>query len=258
MDQKGAALLLVLLASALVAALAVGVLVTADTDRRLSATFARAIDGREAADAVLARTVSDLSAIPNWTTALSGGATSAFLDASHPVVTSSRVVLDLDAITTSLQAETDAMASSNVNRPRWRLWASGPVANLLGLPPAENLSYGAAWVGDDWRESDNDPAADTNGVVLVRADAWGVGGSRRAVEATIAHGVALESCNLVAFSGYDLGIPALRQVDVYRAVLLAPTTRSRARPIPASTGSAEDPCRLLGPGATMVTWREVR
>jgi hypothetical protein len=258
MKEDGAALIVVLLAGAIVVALAFGILATADTDRRLSSSFAGAMDTREAADAAVARTISDLAAIPDWTVVVSGATASIFLDPSHQIVTPARRAIDLDAATLAIQAETDAMASSNVNRPRWHLWASGPASSLLGLMPAEDLAYVATWVADDWREVDNDPAADGNGMVLVHAEAWGVGGSRRAIEATVAHGVALETCNLASLSGYDSRIPRPQNARVYRGMLLAPTTGSRGRLVPARAGRLDDPCRLLGPGATIVTWREVR
>ena len=40
------------------------------------------------------------------------------------------------------------------------------------------------WVGDDPGETDGDPATDGNGHVLLRAEGFGEGGSRRVIEAS--------------------------------------------------------------------------
>jgi hypothetical protein len=42
------------------------------------------------------------------------------------------------------------------------------------------------WIADDPGETDGDPTRDSNGILLVRAEAFGVRGSWRVVEATLA------------------------------------------------------------------------
>jgi hypothetical protein len=41
------------------------------------------------------------------------------------------------------------------------------------------------WIADDPAEDDGDRAADTNGILLVRAEAIGENGSRRSIEAAV-------------------------------------------------------------------------
>ena len=41
-------------------------------------------------------------------------------------------------------------------------------------------------VGDDPSEIDGNPQADVNGVLTLHAEAWGVGGSHRVIETTVA------------------------------------------------------------------------
>jgi hypothetical protein len=90
------------------------------------------------------------------------------------------------------------------NNPRWRLYAHGAVEDLLPGSVSSSF-YVAVWVADDPAETDGDPSTDggdgvvdidgdgspdaTNpgrGVVQVRAEAYGPGGARRAVEVTLA------------------------------------------------------------------------
>jgi hypothetical protein len=78
-----------------------------------------------------------------------------------------------------------------VNNPRWQLFAFGPMEQFTELSrPA--LCYLAVWIADDSREEDGDPLADEldddepgHGIVRVHAEAFGRGGSRRAIEAEL-------------------------------------------------------------------------
>ena len=77
------------------------------------------------------------------------------------------------------------------NNPRWRLFAYGPMQQFTQLArPAP--CYLAVWIADDGREQDGDPLEDEadalqpgHGIVRLHAEAFGVAGSRRAVEAEL-------------------------------------------------------------------------
>jgi hypothetical protein len=74
------------------------------------------------------------------------------------------------------------------NNPRWRLFAHGTSG---GVPPSRPV-YTIVLVADDPLESDGNPEQDApsgnpgSGVLLLRAEAFGPGGSRRTVQATVA------------------------------------------------------------------------
>ena len=70
--------------------------------------------------------------------------------------------------------------------PAWRLFAHGPVSDLIPGRVADSPLYLAAWIADDPSDGDRDPGADANGRLLIRATAFGSGGARRSVEATVA------------------------------------------------------------------------
>ncbi len=78
------------------------------------------------------------------------------------------------------------------NNPRWQLFAFGPMEQFgqLMRPAA---CYLIVWIADDAREVDGNPQEDSDdggepghGIVRVRAETYGVAGTRRAIEAELA------------------------------------------------------------------------
>jgi hypothetical protein len=76
------------------------------------------------------------------------------------------------------------------NNPRWRLYANGRLSAVAA--GIDSPFYVTVWVADDPAETDGDPARDGTeasnpgaGVLQVRSEAFGSGGARRAVEATL-------------------------------------------------------------------------
>jgi hypothetical protein len=255
--DSGAALLMVLVAAAFVAALAFAVIVVSETEQRIEATFERTLKVRSSADAAATRVVADLAPVFDWTATL-GGDSLGPVDAGSSVVTPMGTVVDLAAAGAEIQADSDARAAGALNRPIWRRVESGPLATLTGSTTAKTIDYVAVWIADDWWEVDNDPIADSNGVVLVHAEAWGVGGAHASVEVTVAHGPVGPTCGMTARSDYVSGPPG-RRVRTTPAVF----ARKWADPAPGIVLAAwqasdpGDPCHLHGPGAIMVTWREM-
>ncbi len=184
--EEGAALVLVLLMTVLAAALAGATLVLTDLE---VTTAGNQRDGAEtlyAAEAALESALDELSRVPSWTPVLSGGVTSTFLDTTTRPSTMFGGVVDLVAMTTDVQRQTDARGSWGGDHPRWRLFASGPLSALAPVAGAALGTYLVVWVADDVAETDGNPLADGNGVVRVRAEALGRRGTRRAVEAVVA------------------------------------------------------------------------
>jgi hypothetical protein len=254
--EDGAALLIALLTTMIVAAFGVAVILTSDVETRVVADFSRTLDAREAAAAAIDAAVTALEPAIDWTAALTGGLT-APLDASLRVTTPAGVAIDLDASRRDLQAEMDAIAAGAMNRPVWRLFASGTLASVMGFAPADTRAYVAVWIADDWREADGDPQVDTNGIVILRAEAWGLAGAFRAVDVTMAHGDLQTACDQPVAWTYDPGRSPGMGWHGSRTLFSGFKGR-----IGASLDSAgfqvANPCRTIGPGATIVTWREVR
>jgi Tfp pilus assembly protein PilX len=184
--DRGAALLLALVATALLGALGVSLLVLADTELRVASNDGSSLEAFYAADAALERAVQELATLPEWSSVLTGAVKSSFSEPTTSLVLPSKRSIDLIALTAALQGSSNTGGSQGVNTPVWRLFAWGPLTALASSGWIENRVYVAVWVADDPSETDGNPGADTNGVVFVHAEAFGVGGARRMVEATVA------------------------------------------------------------------------
>ena len=97
--------------------------------------------------------------------------------------------LDLARLTAERQAESDARAGPDVfgaDSPEWRLFAHAPLGALLPGDGFDLPLYLVVWVADDEWDGDGDPAVDSNERILVRAHAFGAGGTRAIGEARVA------------------------------------------------------------------------
>jgi hypothetical protein len=111
--------------------------------------------------------------------------TSALSDGTMTPTLPSNRVASLAALTSELQAESDAAAAWGPNNPRWRLVAHAPISQLVAGGAAAS-TYVAVWLADDPSETDGDPWLDANGAVMLRARALGRGAASRSVELIVA------------------------------------------------------------------------
>jgi hypothetical protein len=238
--DRGAALIVTLLALALVAALGIGIMELANTERLVAANYERSVETLYAADAIAARTIGDLRAAADWSAILAGSVQSAFSDTTRSPRLPSGVTLNLDAITVDVQSQSDALGPAGPNRPIWRLFAWGPLAQL---PAVASGQYGAAWVADDRFDADGNAGADANDVIAIHAEAYGWSGARRVVEAVVGRRPA--ACEPAG--GYWLA--SLRPISTMTA------TRSRIPDL-----SDLQNCTHSGPAEAprLLSWREVR
>ena len=184
-NERGSSLVVSLLAVTLLSALGAALVMTSNTELMLSRNYEHAQQTLYAADAGVERSVQDLIRQANWSNILAGALVSGFIDTA-PYRLPDGTSADLTAMTNALQSDSDAhFGGSTPNRPVWQLYAYGPVADLLPAGVVDNNGWVAIWVGDDQGETDNDPAIDGNGGVLLHAEAYGKGGSRKVVEASI-------------------------------------------------------------------------
>jgi len=190
--EDGTALIIALMATMLLTALGAAVIMVTTTETKISNNYSNAQEALYAADAAVERVVQDLLMVPRWNDILTGATQSAFVDGSMTGMKqlvgggSTTLCCGTSSATGQLQAETDLLNSWGANNPQWRLFAYGPMSEMLGSVPLESQTYIAVWVADDPAEIDNDPAADVNGVVTVLAQAFGPHGTHRAVEVTLA------------------------------------------------------------------------
>jgi hypothetical protein len=185
-DDRGSALVIALIATVLLSALGVGLVMLSNTEGGIASNYRRGSEMLYAADAAVERVVQDLLLVPRWNDILGGTVQSGFVDGSTNPTTPSGQVLNLAAMTTELQAQADATNPWGANNPRWRLFAYGPLAEMAGTGTIQSDAYVVVWMADDPSETDNDPFSDTNGVLTVLAQAIGSGGTLRTVEVTVA------------------------------------------------------------------------
>jgi Tfp pilus assembly protein PilX len=199
--EHGAALITVLLATMLLTALGMAAVLVSNTEGMITANYRRSSEVLYAADAGIERAVQDLLMVPRWNDTLSGGSSAA---AGVSTVTSSFVVGDptasvaipaggnvklccsSDSVSYQLQNETNSLNLWASNNPTWRLYAWGPLVNVLPTATVDSDVFVAVWIADDPSETDGNPLADTNGVLTLHAEAYGGGGSRKIVEVTVA------------------------------------------------------------------------
>ena len=175
-------LVIALMSLVLLSAIGGSLAIVMSTDQRAAANFAASREALYAADGALQIGAQELSTIADWNALLSSGALSVFVDGPP---SGSRQLGD--GTTVDLAQATNAANSEprpwGANNPAWRLFAFG------WLGPR---TYVIVWVGDDFAENDGDPSIDGGGlanpgagILALRAEAFGVGGSHRVLETTV-------------------------------------------------------------------------
>lgn len=220
-SQSGVALVIALLAMLLMTALGMALILVSDTESAIGGNYRDSVEASYVADAGIERVMQDVLSIPDWNAILASadgvraGVTSGFVDGTlTPTLPGGRTVnlatatnmINCNKITTCSDADMNANEGErqwSKNNPRFRLFAWGPVNDLNPTPTLNSPFYVAVWIADDGAETDDNPAADggapsqqwldqgmsTNpgsGVLTLRAEAFGPGGSHRVIETTIA------------------------------------------------------------------------
>jgi hypothetical protein len=190
-NQDGAALIIALMVMVLLTALGAGVVMVSNTETMIAGNHRNNQEALYAADAAVERVVQDLLMVPRWNDVLAGTSQSSFIDGSMTVLKSlpgggtMTLCCSTGSATAELQAQT-ASAPWGANNPQWKLFAWGPIAELLPDNQIDSAMYVAVWVADDPAESDDNPAMDTNGTVTLHAEAIGPSGTRKVIEVTVA------------------------------------------------------------------------
>jgi hypothetical protein len=204
-DQRGVALIMVILVTSFLSALGLGAILAVFMDRLATGNISGSVALLYAADAGIELAARELARQTDWDAVLAGAATSTFTDGVAGGVrdTPGGETIDLSAATNMLNcgvptnctvAQMDATSRDRpwgANNPRWQLFAFGPLPRFAALL-RPSPCYLVVWIADDGRESDGNPFSDAaegdepgHGIVRIHAEAYGVGGSRRAIEAEL-------------------------------------------------------------------------
>jgi hypothetical protein len=191
-NEEGTALIIALMAMMLLTALAAAVVMVSSTEVKIAGNYNNAQETLYAADAAVERVVQDLLLVPRWNDILTGTVQSSLIDGSASTVKivaggeSIKLCCDANSATGQLQAATVALNQWGANSPRWKLFAYGPLKDMLPDVAIDSPSYIAVWIADDPSEDDGDPLADSNGTLTLHAEAFGPTGTHKVIEVTVA------------------------------------------------------------------------
>ncbi len=140
-SERGIALVAVMSASSLLLALGLSLALTTTIEVGIAANQRDAVQTLHAADAALERAIADL-ALADWDAVLAGVATSPFHDGGGVVTLPDGSRLDVRQETNRLRCGAAACGDADMDRvtaarpwgrnnPRWTVFASGPLAELL-------------------------------------------------------------------------------------------------------------------------------
>jgi Tfp pilus assembly protein PilX len=210
-SERGIALVAVMSASSLLLALGLSLALTTTIEVGIATSQRDAVQTLHAAEAGLERAIADL-ATADWDAALAGAVTSPFHDGAGVVALPDGSRLDVRQETNRLRCGAAACADADMDRvtaarpwgrnnPRWTVFASGSLAELL--PDEADIaarSYLVIWVADDPAENDARPLRDGGppaledaanqanpgrGALWLHARAYGPSGARRSIEAVV-------------------------------------------------------------------------
>jgi Tfp pilus assembly protein PilX len=199
-DQQGAALIIALMAMMLLTALGATVFMVSRTESAIAGNYRDSQEALYAADAAIERVVQDLLMVPRWNDILANsgsgvaGVTSSFTigNPGAQIALPAGGKVTLNTATASLQAATDTENLWGPNNPQWRLYAWGPLSELLSPATIDTNMFVAVWIADDPADGpdlvnpDGNPLLDANGTLTIRAEAIGAGGTRKTIEVTVA------------------------------------------------------------------------
>jgi hypothetical protein len=201
------ALIVVLLATMLVSALAAAMVTISSSELMIAAHFRRAFEALYAADGAAERAMADLAPQTDWDAVLGGAAQSTFVDGppfgarlltDGSMVDPSQVrnLANCRKVRTCTDAEMNAVTAERpwgANNPRWQPYAYGRLADLLPNPAGGPPFYAVVLIGDDPSEDDDDPMHDGGGsrqaglgVLVLRSEVFGPRGTHQVVELTLA------------------------------------------------------------------------
>lgn len=203
--EDGFAVIVATMGLLMMSALGMALVLLTSIDTLIARNFRDGVAATYAADAVAAFGVRELSTTTDWTSVLAGRIRSSFADGtpeglrtlgdgSTIHLTEIRNLSNCGTRTACPAADwsaTHAERPWGANNPRWQIFAWGRLADLL--PESVDTGfYVVLLVADDPAETDDDPLVDGSGlnpgsgVLMLRAEAFGTGGSHGVVEQTLA------------------------------------------------------------------------
>jgi hypothetical protein len=204
-SQRGSALLCTLMITSVIATLGAALALVVATDALVTGNYYASQQGLYAAEAGVERTIGELRLLPTWRDVPGPSSTTPSTDFNDGL-TAPRApdgsILNLAQLTATRQSASDTVYPAGPDRPVWRLYAHAPLDRMLPGAAADT-AYVVVWLADDADDLDGDPTIDANDIVMIRAEAYGSRGGKRAVETMIQREEAIAA-----------GFPGIRRSDV--------------------------------------------
>jgi hypothetical protein len=215
--EDGVAMVMALMAIGLLTSLGLALLLASSSEVIMAGHFRDQRAALYAAEAIVARAMSDLAAAPDWTMLIDRAARSTFVDgpAGGTRTLQDGTALDLVKVVNLANCQkSSACAASDltavtaqrpwgVNNPRWQLYAYGPLRDMLSPGAVDSPWYVVLLVGDDPLAADD--------VIAMRAEAYGPTSAHTVVELTAAR--------ITANSDYNVGVgPSAVRILSWREV----------------------------------------
>jgi PilX N-terminal len=206
-SDKGTALITALMATLLLSALGLALILSTTTEGMITSNFRNGQEGLYAADAAVERVMDDLLTVPDWNNILRGTVRSAFIDGTpngtRPLPDGTTIDLTqatnmancghLGTCSVTEMNNTTEDRPWGTNNPRWVLYAYGPLNTIVPSGSVNSNIYVIVWVADDQSENDDDPTTDGNtqtnpgsGVLAMHVEAYGPQGTHKILEVTVA------------------------------------------------------------------------
>jgi hypothetical protein len=186
--EDGVAMLVAVMAVLLLTALGTTLILSSSAETIIAASFRHGIEARYAAAAMFERGMDELTAVEDWSLAIGGLLQSSWVDGAP---TGARTLgdgstIDLTQVVNVANCQKSAACSQadltavtddrpwGANNPQWKLYAYGPLRDMLAPGAIDSPYYVILLVG-------NGPSAS---LLAVRAEAFGPRGAHAVVEAT--------------------------------------------------------------------------
>lgn len=213
-SDRGTVLVSALMVTALLGTLGAALAFVVTTESVIAANHRAGQQGLYAADAGVERAIGELRRLTTWRTVPGAGGSSAadFNDGANAPRAADGRVLDLVRLTSQRQADSNTFYPDAPDRPLWQLFAHASVDRMISGGGSDPSPYVVVWIADDPDDLDGDPSLDSNDIVIVRSEAFGLRGGRRAVEATILREHALDAAVPGGVMRSDVSMIAWREV----------------------------------------------
>jgi hypothetical protein len=189
--DDGAAVIIALLTTMLLAGVGAMLITIATTETLISGSLRHSEEAAYAAESAFDRALHDLDTVPDWSVVLlapPANLQASFSDGQENALAPDGRTLNLQQLTLKRQAASLQSSGPTVfgpDAPIWRLFAHAQFSSTLPPGNAAPAAYLVVWLADDGWDGDGEVSADSNGRLLVHAEAFGAHGAHRIVSGVI-------------------------------------------------------------------------